>query len=37
MKDAKKGFEVSRVVALNKMQEKILKTVDKNLFKLCSG
>lgn len=32
MRDPKRGFEVSRVVALNKVQEKILKTVDKNLL-----
>lgn len=32
MKDSKKGFEVTRVVALNKMQEKILMTVDKRLL-----
>ena len=37
MKDLKKDFEVSRIVALNKMQEKILKTVDKKLFQICSG
>ncbi len=37
MKDVKKDFEVSRIVALNKMQEKILKTVDKQLFQICSG
>lgn len=36
MSDSKKGFEVSRVVALNKMQEKILKTVDKKLIQVCS-
>jgi transposase len=35
MRDSKKGFEVSRVVALNKMQEKILKTVDKKLIQTC--
>lgn len=32
MKDSQKGFEVTQVVALNKMQEKILKTVDKKLL-----
>jgi transposase len=32
MRDSKKGFEVVRVVALNKLQEKILKTVDKELI-----
>jgi transposase len=37
MNDNKKGFEVSRIVALNKMQEKILKTVDKKLIQACSG
>jgi hypothetical protein len=35
MHDFKKGFEVSRVVALNKMQEKILNTVDKKLIQKC--
>jgi transposase len=35
MNDPKKGFEVSRVVALSKMQEKILKTVDKKLMHEC--
>ena len=35
MNDSKKGFEISRVVALNKMQEKILKTVDKKLIQEC--
>lgn len=35
MHDSKKGFKVSRVVALNKMQEKILKTVDKKLIQEC--
>ena len=37
MNDAKKGFEVSRVVALNKVQEKILRAIDKKLIKICSG
>lgn len=32
MKDSKKGFKVQRVVALNKIQEKILKTIDKKLM-----
>jgi transposase len=32
MKDSKKDYEVTRVVALNKMQEKILRTVDKKLL-----
>jgi transposase len=35
IKDEKKGFEVSRVVALNKIQEKILKTIDKKLLEDC--
>jgi transposase len=35
MKDEKKEFELSRVVALNKMQEKILKTIDKKLMTAC--
>jgi hypothetical protein len=35
MKDSAKGFEVIRVVALNKTQEAILKTVDKNLLQEC--
>jgi transposase len=35
MKDSKKRFEVTRVVALNKTQEKILKTVDKRLLSEC--
>jgi transposase len=37
IKDNKKGFEFSRTVALTKKQEKILKTIDKNLFLNCSG
>ena len=36
IKDSKKNFEVSRVVALNKAQEKILKTIDKKLIEACS-
>lgn len=35
MNDSKKGFEVTRVVALNKMQEKILNTIDKKLIQEC--
>ncbi len=36
MKDSKKGFEATRIVALNKTQEKILKTIDRKLLKICS-
>lgn len=32
MKDSKKNFKIQRVVALNKIQEKILKTIDKKLL-----
>lgn len=35
MKDSEKGFELTRIVALNKLQGKILKTIDKNLLKEC--
>jgi hypothetical protein len=31
-KDSKKGFTFSKIVALTKLQEKILKAVDKTLF-----
>ncbi len=34
MRDSRKGFRVSRVVALNKKQEAIVKAVDKKLLKL---
>jgi transposase len=37
IKDKKKGFELSRTVALTKVQEKILKTIDKELLSKCSG
>jgi transposase len=37
IKDKKKGFEISRTVALTKIQEKILKTIDKELLSKCSG
>jgi transposase len=37
IKDKKKGFELSRTVALTKVQEKILKTIDKELLLKCSG
>ena len=37
LKDPIKGFEISRLVALNKIQEKILKAVDKSLLVKCSG
>jgi transposase len=36
IKDPKKNFRVSKVVALNKKQEEILKTIDKNLLAQCS-
>lgn len=37
MKDQRKGFELTKTVALTKMQEKILKTIDKKvLFSSCS-
>lgn len=35
IKDPEKGFEVTRVVALSKIQEKILKTIDKKLIAVC--
>lgn len=35
MRDEKKGFKISRVVTLTKMQEDILKAVDKKLLKLA--
>jgi transposase len=37
MRDIKKGFKISRVVTLTKKQETILKSVDKQLLKECSG
>jgi hypothetical protein len=37
MRDTKKGFNLSRVVTLTKKQETILKSVDKQLLKECSG
>jgi len=37
VKDSKKGFQLSRTVALTKLQEKILKAVDKKLLSECSG
>lgn len=37
MRDTEKKFKISRVVTLTKKQEIILKSVDKNLLKLCSG
>lgn len=36
MKDQRKGFELTKTVALTKLQEKILKTIDKTLFSSCS-
>jgi transposase len=35
MKDKKKEFQVCKIVALNKVQEKIIKAVDKNLLKVA--
>jgi len=32
LRDEKKGFTLSKTVALNKKQEEILKTIDKKLF-----
>ena len=32
LRDSRKGFQLSRVVALSRMQEKIMKTVDKKLL-----
>lgn len=37
VRDTKKGFKLSRTVALTKIQEKILKTIDKKLLATCSG
>ena len=37
VKDSKKGFQLSRTVALTKLQEKILKSVDSKLLSECSG
>jgi transposase len=37
LKDERKGFELEKIVTLTKKQEKILKTIDKSLFKQCSG
>lgn len=37
IKDKEKGFKISRTVALTKIQEKILKTIDKELFSKCNG
>lgn len=36
LRDPKSGFKVGRLVALTKLQEKILRTVDKRLVKKCS-
>jgi hypothetical protein len=35
LRDPEKGFKVSRIVAMTKNQEKILKAVGKNLLKLA--
>jgi hypothetical protein len=32
LRDSRKGFQLSRVVALSRMQEKIMKTTDKKLL-----
>jgi len=37
MRDKEKGFQVEKTIALTKIQEKILKAVDKSLFSKCSG
>jgi transposase len=37
IRDTKKNFALSRTVALTKVQEKILKTIDKELLYTCSG
>ena len=37
MRDKKKGFKVEKTIALTKIQEKILKAVNKSLFTECSG
>ena len=36
MRDSRKGFELSRIVALSRNQEKIVKTIDKKLLAKCS-
>lgn len=36
LRDSRKGFQLSRVVALTRMQEKIMKTIDKKLWTKCS-
>ena len=35
--DKKKGFQLTKTVALTKIQERILKTIDKKLLLNCSG
>jgi transposase len=37
LRDSKKGFQLSRLVALSKKQEKILRTIDRSLLLACSG
>lgn len=37
IKDKEKGFKLSRTVALTTKQEKILKTINKDLLEKCSG
>ena len=37
MKDSRKEFQLSKTVALTKIQEKILRTIDKKLLTSCSG
>jgi hypothetical protein len=34
LRDARRGFQISRVVALTKKQEDILKTIDRSLLKM---
>ena len=36
LRDNRKGFQLSRMVALTKSQEKIMKTIDKKLWAKCS-
>jgi transposase len=36
LRDSRKGFQLSRMVALTRMQEKIMKTIDRKLWTQCS-
>lgn len=36
LRDSRKGFQLSRMVALTRMQEKIVRTIDKKLWTQCS-